>query len=328
MWQVTGLKEIQKRLLIGIKEYWGKPKMTINSSGRVPSNPNYKGQEISYSEKFMAKRREAQDERIIPPGPEPPKNFAGERYPKGNPNSSFDSENQTERIQRRKNRNNALPKLSKRAERQLEASFQHLSTVQGDMVSLGKDAKTIYITSCFDAEGKTTTAIHTAFALSVYGGANVLLIDGNLQSPQIHRMFSMELSPGLIDIFYSNVSFEKILVPTRYKGLSIVTAGSVSIDTPIPFTKKGFKIKLEEMRSQFDYIILDGNSILTSSEAATIAVDFDAVILVVACEQTKWEVVQMVQEKIEKAGASVLGVVLNKRRFYIPDSIYRRLAKR
>jgi Mrp family chromosome partitioning ATPase len=289
--------------------------MTINFSGRVPRNPSNKELELPYSAKFMAKRRQAQEERAIPLGPEPSKNSARERYLKENSNPAFDSEKQTQKIQIRKNRANDLPKLSKRAERQLEASFQHLSTVQGDMVSLSKDAKTIYITSCFDAEGKTTTAIHTAFALSVYGGANVLLIDGNLQSPQIHRMFSMELSPGLIDIFYSNVSFEKVLVPTRYKGLSIITAGSVTSDTPIPFTKEGFKTKLEEMCSQFDYIIFDGNSILASSEAATIAVDFDAAMLVVACEQTKWEVVQMVQEKIE-------------RRFYIPDSIYRRLAKR
>ena len=302
--------------------------MTINSSGRVPRNATKKELELSYSAKFMAKRRQAQEESATPPNPKPSKNSARERYLKENPNPAFDSEKQTQRIQRRKNRRNELPKLSKRAERQLEASFQHLSTVQGDMVSLSKDAKTIYITSCFDAEGKTTTAIHTAFALSLYGGANVLLIDGNLQSPQIHRMFSMELSPGLIDIFYSDVSFERVLVPTQYKGLSIITAGSVTSDTPLSFTKEKFKTKLEEMRSQFDYIIFDGNSILTSSEAATIAVDFDAVILVVACEQTKWEVVQMVQEKIEKAGASVLGVVLNKRRFYIPDSIYRRLGKR
>jgi capsular exopolysaccharide synthesis family protein len=302
--------------------------MTINSSGRVPRNPSKKELELPYSAKFMAKRRQAQEERATPPGRELSKKSLNESYLKGNPHSSFDGENQTERIQIRKNRTNDLPKLSKRAERQLEASFQHLSTVQGDMVSLSKDEKTIYITSCFDAEGKTTTAIHTAFALSVYGGANVLLIDGNLQSPQIHRMFSMELSPGLVDIFYSNVSFEKVLVLTRYKGLSIITAGSVPSDTLISFTKEGLKTKLAKMRSQFDYIIFDGNSILTSSEAATIAVDFDAVMLVVACEQTKWEVVQMAQEKIEKAGANVLGVVLNKRRFYIPDSIYRGLAKR
>ncbi len=302
--------------------------MSTNSSGRAIRNPDYKGQEFSYSAKFMAKRRQAQEERAAPPGPEPSQKSLNAGYIKGNPYPSFDGERQTERIRMRKNQTKDLPKLSKKAERQLEASFHHLSTVQGDMVSLSKDAKTIYITSCFDAEGKTTTAIHTAFALAVYGSANVLLIDGNLQSPQIHRMFSMELSPGLVDIFYSNVSFEKVLVPTQYKDLSIITAGRAPSDLAISLAKEGLKNKLAKMRSQFDYIIFDGNSILTSSEAATIAVDFDAVMLVVACEQTKWEVVQMVQEKIEKAGGKILGVVLNKRRFYIPDSIYRGLAKR
>ena len=301
--------------------------MAMNSSGRIPRNPANKEHELPYSAQFLAKRRQPHELTATPPSPERSEKSLNETYLKENPHPFSDTEKQTERIQRRKNSTNDLPKLSNSAERQLAASYQHLSTVKGDIVSLKKDAKTIYITSCFDAEGKTTAAIHTAFALSAFGGSNVLLIDGNIESPQIHRMFSMELSPGLIDIFHSNVSFENVLAPTQYKGLSIITAGSLPPDTLLPFTKHGFKTTLAEMRSQFDYIIFDGNSILTSSEAATVVFDFDAVILVVACEQTKWEVIQMVQEKIEKAGADVLGVILNKRRFYIPDGIYRRLSK-
>lgn len=302
--------------------------MTTKSSRREPRNPTDKEQELAYSARFLARRRQAQEvkESTAPYSGRSKESLTG-RYLRGAPHPSLNSEKQRERIRTRRNRVSDLPRLSKKAERQLEASYQHLSPVRGEIASLKKDTKTIYITSCFDAEGKTTAAIHTAFALSLSGDSNVLLIDGNIESPQIHRMFGTELSPGLTDVFFSDLSFEDVLAPTQYQGLSIITAGRIPSDTLLPLAKYGFKAKLDEMCSQFDYIIFDGNSMLASSEAATIAVDFDAVILVVACEQTKWEVVQMVQRKIEQTGANLLGIILNKRNFYIPDSVYRRLSK-
>jgi Mrp family chromosome partitioning ATPase len=51
----------------------------------------------------------------------------------------------------------------------------------------------------------------------------------------------------------------------------------------------------------------------------------DAVILVIEAEKTRWEVARKAKEELEKAGATILGAVLNKRKYYIPRSIYRRM---
>jgi protein-tyrosine kinase len=107
-----------------------------------------------------------------------------------------------------------------------------------------------------------------------------------------------------------------------------MTGGSIPSDKPMPFNEDALKARLGEVREQFDYVIFDGNSVFGSSEVVSFAKHFDAVVLVVECEKTKWEVLQMASEKIQKAGGDVLGVVLNKRKYYIPDSIYRIMSKR
>jgi len=51
----------------------------------------------------------------------------------------------------------------------------------------------------------------------------------------------------------------------------------------------------------------------------------DGVVVVVEAEKTRWQVVENLKQKIENRGGNILGIVFNKRRFYIPDSIYRKL---
>lgn len=299
--------------------------MTTDLWREIFINEQRKKQPSSYSERFLAKREHPKAEVPSSPGTKPSIRSFEERYRKTDrhplSNNAHKTEKKTDKAQ-------YLPRLSKKAEKQLAGNFKELSMVSGNILGLKRDAKTIYISSCFDAEGKTTSAINTAYALSTYEGRNVLLIDGNLHSPQIHRLFNTDVSPGLSDFLYSNISLKEVLLPTQYNNLTIMPAGSMSSDKAVPFNEDVLKTKLDQIRSQFDYVIFDGNSVFGSSEAVSLANHFDAVILVVECEKTKWEVLQMANEKIQKAGGAVLGVVLNKRIYYMPETIYRIMSKR
>jgi Mrp family chromosome partitioning ATPase len=51
----------------------------------------------------------------------------------------------------------------------------------------------------------------------------------------------------------------------------------------------------------------------------------DGVVLVVEAEKTRWQVVENLKEKIQNVGGNIIGVVFNKRRFYIPEALYKRL---
>jgi capsular exopolysaccharide synthesis family protein len=214
--------------------------------------------------------------------------------------------------------------LSQDLKTELMENGRELSAVEGNLLSVAESRhiKKIFITSCFTSEGKTVSAISMAYALSTSANAKVLLVDGNLHFPKIHELFNVKAIPGLSDLLIANADYSSVVRETEYQSLNIMPHGTGISDTLGVFRSKIFKDKLDFLSQSFDYIIFDGSSILSSSEAALTAKHFDGIILVIECEKTKWEVVQLAIEKIRNVGGIILGVVLNKRKFYIPKILY------
>jgi Mrp family chromosome partitioning ATPase len=79
------------------------------------------------------------------------------------------------------------------------------------------------------------------------------------------------------------------------------------------------------MRSRFEYVLLDSAAVGLNPETTVLCDKVDAVVLVVRHGSTRREVVRKSKEMIERAGGRILGVVLNKRKFPIPEFLYRRL---
>src|SRR4029453_15104045 len=79
---------------------------------------------------------------------------------------------------------------------------------------------------------------------------------------------------------------------------------------------------LAELGSTHDYVVVDGSDCSRSSDVSQVARVFDAVVLVIECEKTSWEVVQQAADGVRKSGGRLLEAVLNKRRYYIPRRLY------
>ncbi len=217
-----------------------------------------------------------------------------------------------------------IGKLSQDVKDHLQRNAGELSRIEGNILSRvgGKEIKTFYITSCGVSEGKTTVAISMAYALSTKANLKVLLVEGNLHRPKIHTLFHVNNVNGLAGLFLSNTDYKGVLIKTEYENLTIIPQTSKVFNTLELFRTDKFKDKLHALRKEFDYIIFDGHSIFSSSDATFVARYFDGVIFVVECEKTKWGIVREAKEKVEIAGGNVLGIVLNKRKYYIPKILY------
>jgi Mrp family chromosome partitioning ATPase len=79
------------------------------------------------------------------------------------------------------------------------------------------------------------------------------------------------------------------------------------------------------LHSQFDWVILDGPPVTTYPDASNLAVVADGAILVLRAERTRSEVAERAMKVLNEAGVALLGGVLNRRRYHIPEFIYRRL---
>jgi Mrp family chromosome partitioning ATPase len=219
-----------------------------------------------------------------------------------------------------------LPSLTPKSIKQLESNFRELMLVEANINTLTKKGNSIYVSSCSDQSGKTISAISAAYGLAFYSHKNVLIMDGNLTNPQLHQLFGITPDPGFKDVCAGNTAIEDVILPTRHKNLSVMTIGSIDLQ---PGRENRIRQILAELSANFDYVICDGGSILTSSVALRNIPAFDAVLIVIECEKTRLEVLQLAEEKIQKSGGPTsIGVVFNRRKYYIPSIVYKVISKK
>lgn len=217
-----------------------------------------------------------------------------------------------------------LPPLINRTEKQIRANVRELSLIEGNLVRMNRSLRSIYCTSCFDGEGKTTTAIHTAFGLAEFANREVLLIDTDNANPQLHYFFDVANEQGLQEILSGEESMHDVILPTAYDSLYLLPAGNGQIS----LLSDQFESFMQTVSQNFDYVIIDGRSTMVASSPSNVATSVDAFLIVVECESTKWEVVQMADNKLKMAGAKATAVVLNKRKFYLPKTVYKFMSKK
>lgn len=204
------------------------------------------------------------------------------------------------------------------------SNLKELSTIEGNILGVAREreVKTIVVTSCNPLEGKTITAISLAFALAAKSNYRVVLVDGNLQSPMIHDSFNVNPFPGLSELLTLKADVEEVTRGTDFGNLMLIPHGSDAYKKLDSFDPETFKDKLNYLRQHFDYVIFDAQSLSGTSDVPLISKYFDGIVFVVECEKTRWEVLQQVKEKISSIGGNILGVVLNKRIYYIPEKLY------
>ena len=219
------------------------------------------------------------------------------------------------------------PGLSAKAESELVRQRRELSLVESN-INLSGDCQSIYVSSCFPGEGKTTAALSMAYGLSVFNGRNVLLVDANFEAPRMSGFFNLTSAQGFSQYLAGNQSLDHLICPTKYSQLYVLPAGMTHAGQQVSWDRNHMAHFLDRVASEFDFIVFDGMSMTKSSEPIVMASVIDKVILVAACGSTKWDIMQGMIDKIFGAGGTMGGVVLNKRKFYIPSIFYRLLANR
>jgi protein-tyrosine kinase len=97
------------------------------------------------------------------------------------------------------------------------------------------------------------------------------------------------------------------------------------MSTPLDFYSPQMSGFWECLKQKYDLILVDSAPLSVSPEGIEIARRVDGVVMVVEAEETRWQVVKKLKDKLENVGANIIGVVFNKRRFYIPEAIYKKL---
>lgn len=176
----------------------------------------------------------------------------------------------------------------------------------------GVENQAIVITSCLPNEGKSTTAISLAVSLAETG-KKVLLIDADMRKSVLHREFQIQGAyKGLSHFLSGQAELSDIMCKVRGLDLVVMLAGVVPPNPTEMLGQKRFKTLLASGRKVYDYIIIDAPPLGSVIDAAIIAKECDASILVMAAKTISRKFAKTVKNQLEKSRCPILGVVLNK----------------
>lgn len=177
----------------------------------------------------------------------------------------------------------------------------------------GSDKKVILFTSSFASEGKSTTVLNTARAMTELG-KRVLLIDADLRKSMLKTQLqdSKSFQYGLAHYLSDMATVEETICMTDNPRLYLFLAGHVP-PNPSELLASSRMVKLLEWaRSQFDYVFIDSAPLNAVIDAAVIAPQCDGAILVIEAERIPYRIVQNVTNQLRSSGCNIMGVVLNK----------------
>src|SRR5947199_45097 len=181
--------------------------------------------------------------------------------------------------------------------------------------------QSIMLASAGPKEGKSTIALNLAWVFWELG-RRLILIDADLRRPSLHRGLRCPPQPGLADMLTGNVPWPRAGQGIR-EGFVSLPAGSTGTAKPgVLLTVAKLRGVLELLTSHADLVLFDSAPVLAVADNLILASLVDGVILVVRAGDTQRHDLVRAKDLLEKAGASLLGVVLNQvspretRRYY------------
>lgn len=180
-----------------------------------------------------------------------------------------------------------------------------------EFANIDKEIKVITVTSSKQNEGKSTVISNIGASFANLD-KKVLLLEGDLRNPSIHRMVNISNIHGLTDLLLGNKSFAECVHTTDVKNLHVLTCGAVPPNPSEMLASKRMKELVEELREYYDYIFIDSPPIGVVTDAGIISSYSDGCIFVVGAKECDVEEAKVSKERLEKLGVNILGCVLNK----------------
>jgi receptor protein-tyrosine kinase len=185
-----------------------------------------------------------------------------------------------------------------------------------------KQGQIMLVTSASIGEGKTTTALQIMAALIRDKETRVLLVDGNFYRPELTRLFGKADQSGIVDVLKGLAEIKEVIRSTEAENLHFISVGRIDNRLELGFFKKSLNRALNEIRSNYDLILIDSSDVLSSTESTVFASESDRVLMVIKAGSTRRALLVNTLSALEHASRRPFGAILNFRRFPIPKMFY------
>ena len=175
------------------------------------------------------------------------------------------------------------------------------------------DDKVIGVTSTLTHEGKSTIASNFAQILT-HGGKKVILVDADLRNPTLSRELSLDARTGLVDVLSGSLTLDEVMLRDEATGLMFLPSMSATriTQTSEYLSSHEFSDLIKNLRSRFDYVVVDFPPLAPVVDARAAARAIDSLIYVVEWGKTEVELINRQLSNSPEIRDKMLGVVLNK----------------
>ena len=177
-------------------------------------------------------------------------------------------------------------------------------------IAATRPLKRVLVTSSVPAEGKTTVAANLAHSIMRQPDRRVLLIDADLRSSRMHKLFGAPSSPGLTDYLRGEADRYSMIQNGLEGNLCFIPGGSAASNPSELLLSDRMKKLLDLVTPVFDWIILDSPPALTVHDGSILADLCDGVLFVVKAGETAHPLAEKGSSEFLKK--NLLGVVLNR----------------
>lgn len=170
--------------------------------------------------------------------------------------------------------------------------------------------KIILVTSAVPNEGKSTVAANLAATLA-RGGAKTLLVDGDLRRGRLHRLFGIPNEVGFSEVISGEVPWRSATQQCKLEHLTILARGKSKEEQSKFLLGQITTDWLEQVRKEFDFVILDSAPVLATDDTTMLAPKVDGVVYVARLGFSSSKSIRDATDLLYARQVTVLGMVLN-----------------
>lgn len=181
------------------------------------------------------------------------------------------------------------------------------------LLSSAKRLEVVALTSAQPGEGKTATTTNLAVVLAQLG-RSVLIIDGDLRRPRMHKVFNISNKTGLVSYLTGTAQSNEIFLDTEVPDLFVCPSGPIPPNPSELLASDRMREYLEAARACFDFVLIDTPPALPVADAAILGTIADGVIICARAGTLLREDAKDCRERLRYNDLKLLGMVLNRYR--------------
>lgn len=171
--------------------------------------------------------------------------------------------------------------------------------------------RSLLVTSARPSEGKSTTA--TALARNFAKlGMNVLLVDGDLRNPSLHRVLRADSTTGISNFLTGSASLRELVQATDQPNLAFIPCGPLPPNPAELLAGAKIRAMIVEAEADFDLLIIDGPPVMGLADAPLLASAVAGTVLIIEAGQTRRGLAKAALRRLALGNARILGGILSK----------------